>query len=203
MIVPPNAVEVAIFEGAISLSGNFTPIRETSNIWLDVTQQHFHTFEYAGPKKLFVRYRDADHAISPTYAHHIYVDPTFELGFLDKYGFDILAGNDCTDENLAKNGVECLAGRNVEIALKPPVNASKFIVVDGNLSIDPNVFESLFLAANNDYLWETLPVADVDGNIIQSYYMSGVSVRNLRVYYKTADEVILPYYSKEVYVDVK
>ena len=197
LIVPPNAVEVAIFEGNISLSGNFTPIRDTSNIWLDVTQQHFYNFEFPGAKKLFVRYRDADHAISPTYAHHIYIDPTFDLGALDLYGFDIDAESECPNQAILSDDIHCLASRNVEVTLKPPVNATKFIVIDGNITADPDFFDRLILNLSNDYIWQTLP--DNDRRI--EYYLSGVSVRNLRVYYKTADDVMLPYYSKEVYVD--
>ena len=62
LVPPPNAVEVAIFEGIIVAGGIINPVRDTRNFWLDVNQPLSHNFEYDGAKVVYVQFRDRDHA---------------------------------------------------------------------------------------------------------------------------------------------
>ena len=100
LVPPPNAVEVAIFEGIIVAGGIINLVRDTRNFWLDVNQPLSHNFEYDGAKVVYVQFRDRDHALSPVYSNFITIDPTY--GFQDDqlWGFE-LAGEDifCPETN--------------------------------------------------------------------------------------------------------
>ena len=106
----------------------------------------------------------------------------------------------CENVEPVETGIQCLDQRNIRIRLKPPINAVKVAVTDGNSSVEPN-FENIFFELESGHLWQTLPVADPTGEIYIDYYVKGRGVRNLRLFYQNPDGEILPYYAQELFVD--
>ena len=190
LVPPPNAVEVAIFEGIITAGGVISPVRDTKNFWQDVNQPLFHNFEYDGAKVLYVQFRDRDHALSPVYSNHVTIDPTY--GFQDDllWGYE-LAGQDIfCPEGTTSIGTTCLNTRWIFLELWPPETASKFAISEGNNPPGNLVY---------DFAWRTIPYP-VNGRILIPYQIKGIGDRQINVHYRNFDDETLPYYTKNVQV---
>lgn len=192
LVPPPNAVEVAIFEGIIVAGGVINPVRDTRNYWLDVNQPLVHTFDYDGAKVVYVQFRDRDHALSPVYSNFITIDPTFGYQNDEVYGYNI-ANNGAFCEaqentNLPQE-VACLNTRWVSLELRPPETASKFTISEGNPSNN----------VTSESAWRTIPY-DANGRPRIPYEITGIGRRQINVHYQNYDGRTLPAYSKEVEV---